>query len=97
MAKKMTTAAGKRHLARVHEIPCVVCGANGVEAHHIREGQGMGQRAPDMLCAALCPECHRGPLGVHGDRSLMRIQKLDELDLVAMTLEKVFEIFEKRS
>jgi hypothetical protein len=95
MAK--VTALGKRHLARVHEIPCVICGAHQVEAHHIREGQGMSQRAHDLLTAALCPDCHRGPLGVHGDKSLLRIQKLTELDLVAMTLEQVLERFEKRA
>ncbi len=84
------SAAGKRHLARVHEIPCVICGDMPVEAHHAREGQGMSQKGHDFLTAALCAECHRGPLGIHGDKSLMRIQKLDELDLVAMTLDRIY-------
>lgn len=84
------SAKAKRHLNRVHDVPCVLCGAMPVEAHHMREGQGMSQRASDWFSIALCPECHRGPLGIHGDRTLLRIKKLDELDLVAMTLEALY-------
>ena len=47
----------------------------------------MSQRASNFLTIPLCPGCHRGPSGIHGDRSLMRIQKLDELDLLALTIE----------
>lgn len=46
----------------------------------------MGQRASDFLTVALCPDCHQGPLGVHGDRALLRIHKVDELDLLARTI-----------
>lgn len=84
------SAAAKRHLARVHEIPCVLCGAVPVEAHHIRDGQGMSQRANDWMVAALCSECHRGDNGVHHSRTLMRIYKLTEQDLVAKTLEALY-------
>lgn len=79
--------AERKHMDRVSCVPCVVCGAQPVEIHHVREGQGMSQRASNWLVVALCPGCHRGPIGLHGDRSLMRIQKLDELDLLALTLE----------
>jgi hypothetical protein len=34
----------------------------------------------------LCPDCHVGPLGVHGDKSMMRIRKLSELDMLAETI-----------
>ncbi len=81
------SAAGKRHMGRVAALPCACCGAHGVHVHHIREGQGMSQRASDFLTVPLCPECHTGPNGLHGNRSLMRIRKLDELDLLAMTIE----------
>jgi hypothetical protein len=84
------SAAGKRHLSRVHDIPCVLCGSMPVEAHHIRDGQGMSQRATDWMAVALCADCHRGPLGIHGDRTMMRIHKVSELDLVAKTLEALY-------
>lgn len=84
------SAAAKRHLARVHEVPCVLCGALPVEAHHIRDGQGMSQRANDWMVAALCDSCHRGDLGIHGSRTLLRIHKVSEQDLVARTLEALY-------
>lgn len=79
--------AEARHMARVAALDCVLCGSAPCEVHHLREGQGMAQRSSNFLTVALCPDCHRGPSGVHGDRSLMRIQKLEELDLLALTLE----------
>lgn len=47
----------------------------------------MSQRASDWLTVPLCQECHTGPNGLHGNRSLLRIRKLEELDLLAMTIE----------
>lgn len=57
--------------------------------HHIREGQGMSQRASDFLTIPLCPDCHQGPQGVHGDRTLMRVYKLSELDMLANTIMRL--------
>lgn len=46
----------------------------------------MAQRAHDWLTVPLCWECHQGKNGIHGDRSLWRIYKLDELDVLAATI-----------
>lgn len=91
----MSTAKGRRHMGRVAQLPCIVCAHMGmgdvrpVEVHHIREEQGAGQRADDMLTVALCPEHHRGKSGVHGlgKRGFFTRYKITELDLLAMTLE----------
>lgn len=85
----MTTTAEKRHMARVAALPCACCGDEGVQVHHLREGHGMGQRASHWLTVPLCPECHTGPLGLHGDRTMMRLRKLDELDLLADTIRRL--------
>jgi hypothetical protein len=86
----MTTSAERRYLWRVKNLNCVCCGANAPsDAHHIRDGQGMGQKASDYLAVALCKECHQGQNGLHGDRTLMRIYKLSELDLLARTIEQL--------
>ncbi len=92
-----STAAEKRHKARVAKLPCmlgyVLGEAHGpVQVHHIREGQGLSQRASDFLTIPLCRECHQGDLGVHGDRTLMRIAKVDELDLLAITIEHLVNV-----
>lgn len=79
--------ATKAYLSRVAALSCCVCGNHGVELHHVREGQGMAQRAQDWLVVPLCPNCHRGPQGLHGDRTLMRIYKMDEMDMIAKTIE----------
>jgi hypothetical protein len=79
--------AEREHLDKVSSLPCSLCGDSPVEVHHIREGQGMAQRANHFLTIPLCPACHRGPNGVHGDRSMMRIMKKDELDMLAETVE----------
>lgn len=86
------SAAGKRYMGKVAKIGCVLCAQLGrgmvaANVHHVREGQGLSQRSSHWLSVALCPDCHQGPHGFHGDRSLMRIAKLEELDLLALTIE----------
>jgi hypothetical protein len=89
------SAKGHRHVGRVKSLPCVLCKHLGFDAwppsdaHHIREGQGAAQRADDMLTAALCKEHHQGASGVHGlgTKGFYARYKLDELDLLALTLE----------
>ena len=79
----------------VAQLPCALCQQVGVEVHHIREGQGMAQRADDMLVIPLCPDCHRGHLGIHGDKTMLKIKKCTELDLLADTIRKVFNELSK--
>lgn len=85
----MTTKAEREHMARVASLPCACCGQYGVQVHHIRDGQGMSQRASNFLTTPLCPECHTGQYGVHGDKSRMRARKQSELDWLADTIEKL--------
>lgn len=86
----MATKSEKAYMDKVAQLPCATCGAKPVAVHHIREGQGGSQRASNFLTVPLCPDCHTGPLGVHGDKTMMRIQKKTELDLLAETIGKVF-------
>lgn len=75
--------AERRHLARVKELDCSVCDQPGPsEAHHIEQGL-------QYTCIALCPDCHRGPQGWHGTKVLWRIRKMDELDALNVTLERL--------
>lgn len=88
----------KQHLNRVSDLGCILChhlgyGASPAEIHHIREGHGMAQRASDWLTVPLCPEHHRGASGVHGlgTKGIYTRYKLSELDLLAMTIERLSE------
>ena len=80
-----------QHMSRVAELPCATCGVYGVHVHHIREGQGKGQRAHDMLTIPLCPDCHTGKHGVHGDKTMLRITKKSEHELLGDTLRELYE------
>lgn len=89
--------AEAEYMSRVAQLECMLCKAQGydgetpVELHHVREGQGMGQRAPNWLVIPLCPGCHRGTNGIHGDRMYLRNARVDEMDLLAMTIEALHD------
>ncbi len=91
------SAAGSRHMERVAGLPCCVCEhmgrphVYGVQVHHIREGQGAAQRADDMLTIPVCYEHHLGASGIHGlgRKGFYARYKVDELQLLARTLEKL--------
>lgn len=91
MTARRATDAERRHMARVAALGCVLCRVQGrgptpAQVHHIRAGQGAAQRASHWLTVPLCPDCHTGTRGIHGDRSLLRASRIDELDLLAMTI-----------
>ena len=84
--------AAKRHLSRVAALGCAVCRRMGIsdtpaEIHHPRFAAGMAQRASDWLAIPACPDHHRGPRGIHGDRSVLRQIKCDEPELLAGVIE----------
>lgn len=88
--------AGKRHMGKVAELGCSLCGIldmayTPAEVHHIRDGQGAAQRASDFLTVPLCPEHHRGASGLHGlgVKGFYTRYRLQELDLLAWTIERL--------
>lgn len=89
------TAAERRHLSRVAALGCLVCrdmeGADTpAEIHHVREGQGMSQRASNYLAIPLCPQHHRtGGAGVayHAEPRAWERLYGTELDWLARTVE----------
>lgn len=84
--------AEERHLQRVKELPCSVCGADGPsDAHHILVGRTPGRRSPDFCAIPLCKMCHQDPkLGIHGLMGMWKIFKVSELDCLASTIERLY-------
>lgn len=78
------TAAEKKHLGRIKELPCVVCGSPPIsEAHHIEQGN-------HYLCIPVCADCHRGGFnGIHGQARIWKAQKLTELDALNKTIARI--------
>ena len=91
------TASESRHMGRVAALGCVVCrnlgfGETPAQVHHIREGVGAAQRAPNWLTIPLCPEHHTGQSGYHTLRAAAfeRMYGATELDLLAQTLDELY-------
>jgi hypothetical protein len=84
------------HLAAVRALPCLACEIGGTtqttqtEAHHIRDGQGMGQKAGDHEAIPLCAHCHRtGWNAFHAGPGMFQWLYGTERDLLARTLERL--------
>jgi len=73
-------------LERVKSLQCSVCDQPGPSsAHHLRQGQ-------HFTVVPLCWSCHQGSEGWHGTKALWRIRKFDELDALAVTIERLQSI-----
>jgi hypothetical protein len=74
------TPKQRAHIHRVKELPCSVCDAYPPsEAHHI-------EQKLQYCVVALCQDCHRN---WHGTKELWRIRKMDELDALNITIERL--------
>lgn len=78
--KRAMSAAERRHVDRVKALPCSVCDVSvPSEAHEIKQGLW-------FTAIAICPSCHRDSvLGIHGQKMMWRIKKMDELSALNIT------------
>lgn len=90
------TKVERQHLSRLADLGCVLClrlgyGATPAEIHHLRTGQGMGQRASHFDAVPICPEHHRGATGIHGlgRRAFERHYGVDETMLLQEAMRMV--------
>lgn len=61
-------AAEARHETRLQEMPCIGCSKVGnIECHHTLEDfPAKRWRRDHRYQLPVCPDCHRGPQGIHG-------------------------------
>ena len=79
----------KRHLAKIHTLPCVVCAncygrsVKAEEAHHLESVRGTHS---DFATVPLCHDCHAQ---LHGAsrRGFYLAHKLDDVKMLAWTIE----------
>ena len=89
----------KAYLDAVANLGCIVCrdcgyGPTPAVIHHIRTGQGMGQRAGNALVIPLCPQHHNmGGKGVaiHAGQKEWENLYGSELELLNRTILNVYE------
>lgn len=81
---KAISKTESEHLASVKLLPCSVCDAPGPsDAHHINQGQ-------HYTVVALCKDCHQGSFnGLHGQRRMWMVKRLDELGALAVTIQRL--------
>jgi len=77
-------AREREWIGKVKEQPCSVCGQSGPsDAHHIKQGR-------HYTVVALCKSCHQGSkMGWHGEKAAWHIAKMDELDALNITIERL--------
>lgn len=89
--KPSMKAAEREYVRLVKLQPCSVCDAGGGESnpsecHEMKQGQW-------FTSMALCESCHRGPLlGIHGQKRMWSLKKMDELDALAITIERIMSV-----
>lgn len=81
---KAISSAESAHIGRVKQLPCSVCDEDGpCDAHHVKQGQ-------HFTVIALCKSCHQGSLmGLHGQRRMWALKKMDEVDALAVTVRRL--------
>ena len=81
---KPLSPAESAHVAAVKGLPCSVCDQAGPsDAHHINQGQ-------HFTTVALCKDCHQGSFnGIHGQKRMWLIKKMDELAALNVTLRRL--------
>lgn len=84
--KAKPTEEEKRHIERIKGMPCIICQASAPsECHEINQGQW-------FTSMPLCADCHRGSLnGIHGQKRLWNVYKMDELSALNETIRKLCE------
>ena len=81
--KRAPTKAERIHVERIKSMPCVICNEPGPsDAHHIKQESG-------WHCVPLCKSCHTGRNGIHGERHMWKLKKMDEVDALAATVERL--------
>ena len=85
------TKKEREHLGRVKELPCSVCDEPGPsDAHHVVQGL-------QYTCVALCKDCHQGSiLGWHGQKRAWAIRKMDEMDALNVTIQRLLDNLQSR-
>jgi transcription elongation factor Elf1 len=81
------TAKQKAYVGLVKLLNCSVCDAEGPsDAHHFKQHR-------QYTVVALCKSCHQGTkMGWHGEKRAWAIAKMDEIDALNVTVERVIDL-----
>ncbi len=78
--KPAQTKAEREHVAKLADLPCIVCGGGPVEIHEPKQGLWFASMP-------LCAVCHRDPkYGIPGKGFNWKARKWDEWDAINATI-----------
>ena len=82
----------QKHIERVKNLPCSVCGASAPsDFHHLLAGRIPGRKSPTWCGIPLCKSCHQdNHNGIHGQARMWSVMKASELDCLANTIKKLY-------
>ena len=82
--KPAPTKSEREHIVRIKRMSCALCEAGPPsDCHEIKQGQW-------FTSVPLCRSCHTGSRnGLHGERIMWRLMKMDELDVLAITIRRL--------
>lgn len=83
--KPRQTADESAHASVLADMDCIVCDAPAPSEVHEPE-QGLW-----FVSMPLCAACHRGPDGWHGTRLRWRLRRVNELQAINRTIERMKE------
>lgn len=99
MATKHRTKSDDAWLDKITQLGCIAClvqdtPGTPAEVHHIRAGQGRGQRSGHKKSIGLCPPHHRGTdhprtPSIHKDKRAFETRFGTELELYERTLQEL--------
>ena len=81
------TEQERAYVGLVKLLPCSICEAEGPsDAHHVKQHR-------QYTVVALCKDCHQGSRnGWHGQRQMWKLKKMDEMDALNVTVERVMDL-----
>lgn len=84
--KPAMTVAEREYVTNIKAMRCGVCGVPGPsDAHELKQGQW-------FTSIPLCQDCHTGKRnGIHGEKRMWMVQKLDELAVLNETIRRVMQ------
>ena len=82
--KPAMNASQRKYVNKLAELPCVVCGAHGVEVHEFTQ-------SAFFASVPVCPECHRGQDGWHGTRRRWSLNRVDMVEAIDRAVGGVFK------
>lgn len=98
--KPTKASSDPAYLARVRELPCVICQAHGepqnspTQAHHCIHGRGGNRKTPDRMAIPLCEGHHQGlfdrsKVALHVEPSRWKVLYGKDTDWIAVTQDRL--------